>query len=153
MVAVDEIKWSTSDSGVIADAPSGLVIRKGTIAATIASVAEIDAHLHLSPSPSRSAAIRKTMDDITPLLPTLHATLFGLFHAADWLRSDASEGRALVGAMAVRAFPDMRSEAVDEMLREWGRRARAEEFKVVVEEALQGCNSGIQGAFKINGGW
>lgn len=99
-----------SDNQSFLQTSSGLLARKGSIAATILNAHSLEALLKEPESTERQVQIEGVLEDIRALLPTLHAVnLFQFFTPFEWLQEGSSfqEGRSLVALLYLQHYPQL----------------------------------------------
>lgn len=119
------------DDQNFAEIPQGGTVRKGTIAATILSAADLETLLKKTPSEERNSKIEAVVRDIRELVPGLHAVaLFDFFTPLEWLHTLPSirEGKAFVAVLYLQQYPQILNHEL---------RARLDQVKRLVSPELK----------------
>lgn len=96
----DEVNETTTESG--------LVVRKGTIYATILNIYQFNQLIKKPDSIQKEIAIENVIRDMQEVIPALEAVkMFELFSIEEWLNCPLdNEGRLAVGLLYLQAFPN-----------------------------------------------
>lgn len=87
---------------------SGMVVRKGTIYATILNIRQFDKLIKEEDSPEKTKEIEIIIQDIKSVIPALESVkMFELFSLEEWIAyTPGNEGRVLVGLLYLQKFPE-----------------------------------------------
>lgn len=93
---------------------NGIKARKGTIAATIKNVLQLDDLLNNNGSEEK---IREILEDQKPLVQGLYAAdLFKLYPIEDWLNEPERPGKAMVAVLTLQKCPELMTDKIRDVL-------------------------------------
>lgn len=109
-------------------AKDGSLVRKGSVAALIASANKADVLLIKPQTVDVQSALKTLAGDIRSLIPSLHSLgFFDIFPANDWFKTDSALklGKAYVGILYLQHFPHLVTAETESLLKTMQEKAPA----------------------------